>query len=88
MVNLLSKLTYVKSATSNCSERSKRNDSVFDDTYIEVHCDNCGAEYIVFDTDPNLPELHRVCDTCFMQMCVRNDYYCWRLEWIKSSRQF
>lgn len=80
MVNLLHKSTYVKSATRNCSEVSKRKDSVFDNTYINVHCDNCGAEYVVFDTDPNIQELHRVCDTCFMPMCVRNDYYYWRLK--------
>ena len=67
---------------------AKRKDLPYGDhTYIEVYCDNCGAKYIIFDTDPDVPEVHRVCDVCFMPMCVRNDYYYWRLKWKKSSRQ-
>ena len=91
MAKVLLKLTSAKSATSNCSDSSKRKDfrgTGLDHTFIEVCCDNCGAKYVVFATDPDVPELHRVCDTCFMPMCARNDYYYWRLEWRKSFRQF
>jgi hypothetical protein len=40
-----------------------------------VKCDNCGAEYVYFDTDNNEePFLHRVCDTCYMTMKVKNPF--------------
>lgn len=47
-------------------------------TYIMVNCDNCGAEYILFDTDPDVPVIHGVCTTCFLPMQVKNHYYFWR----------
>lgn len=88
MVKVSLNSTSAKSATSNYSDSLKRSDlRGIDHTYIEVYCDNCGAKYYVFDTDPDVPEMHRVCDVCFMPMCVRNDYYYWRLECRKSSRQ-
>lgn len=44
--------------------------------YEIVKCDNCGAEYITFDTDENKwPFWHRVCDTCYMPMKVKNPFY-------------
>ena len=63
---------------------SKREDFPY---VITATCDNCGAKYVVFDTDPDIPEMHRVCDTCFMPMCVRNDYYYWRRGWKRYSQQ-
>jgi hypothetical protein len=40
-----------------------------------VKCDNCGAEYVAFDTDNNEePFWHRVCDTCYMTMKVKNPF--------------
>lgn len=45
-------------------------------THKIVKCDNCGAEYIAFDTDPyEGPYCHRVCDTCYMPMNVKNPFY-------------
>lgn len=44
--------------------------------YEIVKCDNCGAEYITFDTDENKgPFWHRVCDTCYLPMKVKNPFY-------------
>lgn len=44
-------------------------------TYKIVKCDNCGAEYITFDTGENKePFCHRVCDTCYMPMKVENPF--------------
>jgi formylmethanofuran dehydrogenase subunit E len=43
--------------------------------YEIVKCDNCGEEYIAFDTDNNEePFWHRVCDTCYMPMKVKNPF--------------
>lgn len=45
-------------------------------THKIVKCDNCGAEYVAFDTDDNKgPYYHRVCDTCYMSMNVKNPFY-------------
>lgn len=45
---------------------------------ISVKCDNCGADYYVTENDPDIPRLHRVCDTCFMPMVVKNWFYLWK----------
>ena len=45
---------------------------------IYVKCDNCGANYFVMEDDPDVPRLHRVCDTCFMPMVVKNWFYLWK----------
>lgn len=45
---------------------------------IFVKCDNCGANYFVTEDDPDLPRLHRVCDTCFMPMAAKNWFYLWK----------
>jgi len=45
---------------------------------IIVKCDNCGAEYICMEDSPDEPRLHRVCDTCFMPMVVKNWFYLWK----------
>lgn len=40
-----------------------------------VKCDNCGAEYVAFDTDINKGRFwHRACDTCYMPMKVKNPF--------------
>lgn len=43
-----------------------------------VECDNCGARYFVSETDKPVLDgrhfLHRVCDTCFMPMEVKNPF--------------
>lgn len=46
--------------------------------YVSVFCDNCGARYIATDDDPDIPRLHRVCDTCFMPIVVKNWFYLWK----------
>ena len=43
-----------------------------------VMCDNCGAYYYITEDDPDIPKLHRVCDTCFMPMVVKNWFYLWK----------
>lgn len=44
--------------------------------YVIVKCDNCGAKYIASETDKNNgPFWHRVCDTCYMPMKVKNPFY-------------
>ena len=45
---------------------------------VDVFCDNCGVEYILMEDAPDLPRLHRVCDTCFMPMVVKNWFYLWK----------
>ena len=45
---------------------------------IHVKCDNCGAKYFVMEDDPDVPRLHRICDTCFMPMVVKNRFYLWK----------
>lgn len=44
----------------------------------DVECDNCGAKYYVANVDASVINgctvLHRVCDTCFMPMAVRNPF--------------
>lgn len=45
---------------------------------ISVKCDNCGDNYFVMEDDPDVPRLHRVCDTCFMPMVVKNWFYLWK----------
>ena len=30
------------------------------------------------EDDPDVPRLHRVCDTCFMPMVVKNWFYLWK----------
>lgn len=45
---------------------------------VDVFCDNCGAKYFVMEDDPDAPRLHRVCDTCFMPMVVKNWFYLWK----------
>ena len=43
---------------------------------IIVKCDNCGAEYVAFDTDKNKgPYYHGMCCTCFLPMTVKNPFY-------------
>lgn len=43
-----------------------------------VECDNCGDRYFVSETDKPVLDgrhfLHRVCDTCFMPMEVKNPF--------------
>jgi len=41
-------------------------------------CNICGVEYIVMEDDPDVPRLHRVCNTCFMPMVVKNWFYLWK----------
>lgn len=39
-------------------------------------CDNCGAKYIASETEKNKgPFWHRVCNTCYMPMKVKNPFY-------------
>ena len=45
---------------------------------ISEKCDNCGANYFVMEDDPDVPRLHRVCDTCLMPMVVKNWFYLWK----------
>lgn len=45
---------------------------------IFAKCNTCGVEYIVMEDDPDEPILHRVCDTCFMPMVVKNWFYLWK----------
>ncbi|MBR2060061.1 MAG: hypothetical protein IKB97_05845 [Bacteroidaceae bacterium] len=45
---------------------------------IHVKCDNCGARYFIMEDNPDVPRLHRVCDTCFMPMVVKNWFYLWK----------
>ena len=41
-----------------------------------VKCDNCGAEYVAFETSENKGlYYHRICDTCYMPMKVKNPFY-------------
>lgn len=49
-----------------------------DKCYVDEFCDNCGAKYFVMEDDPDVPRLHRVCDTCFMPMVVKNCFYLWK----------
>ncbi len=49
-----------------------------DKCFDHVKCDNCGANYYVAEDDPDVPRLHRVCDTCFMPMVVKNWFYLWK----------
>lgn len=43
---------------------------------IEVNCDNCGAKYYTTNKDVNKEKFwHRVCDTCYMPMKVKNPFY-------------
>ena len=44
--------------------------------WVTVICDNCGVEYVASDKD-EYKELfwHRVCDTCYMPMKVKNPFY-------------
>jgi hypothetical protein len=30
------------------------------------------------EDDPDIPRFHRVCDTCFMPMVVKNWFYLWK----------
>lgn len=46
--------------------------------FIDAFCDNCGAKYFVMEDSPDEPRLHRVCDTCFMPMVVKNWFYLWK----------
>lgn len=57
-------------------------------TFEIVHCDNCGAEYVVFNDDPKESEkMHGVCTTCFMPMEVSNPYYFYQQEKNKCSER-
>lgn len=49
-----------------------------DKCYTSVRCDNCGDYYSIMEDDPDIPRLHRVCDTCFMPMVVKNWFYLWK----------
>lgn len=41
-----------------------------------VECDNCGAEYFLSRRfAPKLPNIHRVCNTCFLPMETPNPFY-------------
>ena len=41
-----------------------------------VVCDNCGAKYYTSDdSEWKSKYMHRVCDTCFMPMEVKNPFY-------------
>lgn len=52
--------------------------TIGDRFYVAVFCDNCGARYIAMDDEPDIPRLHRVCDTCFMPVAAKNPFYLWK----------
>lgn len=43
-----------------------------------VYCDNCGAEYALFDRYPfgclTTEYCHNICSTCFMPMTIKNPW--------------